>query len=112
MAAHLKTGLEQVVASWQKAKEGELTEEHLRLVLWGAINISCWTEDDPEDYCFGGAWGHIRDWLNGKISDWVFEQLLFDDLARATAQWERLGQPANREEWLIAKYPELAEAGE
>lgn len=96
MAAHLKTGLEEIARHIEAG-----TIEQFKPHLATACNLSCFTEDDYD------TWTHIWKFVQGEIEQFDFEQFMYDDLARATELWEKLGKPATREEWFRAKYPEL-----
>lgn len=94
MAAHLKTGIEQVLE--QIEREGET--DYLKQTLEGAVKMSCWTEDDT------GVWYLLYDYVQEKIGIESLETQLRRNLERVTDMWDRLGKPDTREEWWRAKY--------
>lgn len=96
MAAHCKTGVEQILRS---IEEDSLNED----ILWGAVNLDCFTADDDD------LWHHIYDFLKtDKIGLDLeeFKNNLMEDLVRLTEKWNSLDRPDTREEWYRAEYRE------
>ena len=91
MAAHALTGVQQIL---EDIKQDRLNVSHLE----GAINFSCFTDDDIT------LWDHINRFVNGKLDLEEFVIHLHYDLVRLRAIHAELGQPSTREEWLSRKW--------
>jgi len=93
MAAHLKTGLEQTLASIEK---GNLS----KTVIRGTVDFDCWTSDDMMIAPSGqDVWGYLFSWVEGDLTTAELEPIIRHRLKAATKEWERLGKPETREEW-------------
>jgi hypothetical protein len=93
MAAHLKTGIEQIL---QYIEEGKI--EWARDQLVTATEISCFTEDNHE------LWTVTFDFTQGKIDENELKTDLEKLLIEVTEEWGLLQEPNTREEWHKAKY--------
>jgi len=99
MAAHVLTGLKQVVkrcrelAKVPSSIQYEKEVEHYRKGLVSAFQLSCWTED-----LFPGTWAGF---LNFVEFGTVEEIRRFADILipKASKKHKELGHPATREEW-------------
>ena len=95
MAAHVYTGLQQVIEDVSAGRDIVAQVE-------AALNLSSWTEDlDLDDYdTFATA---IKmDW--GLATNEVLMGIAMALLKKYRAIWLDLGQPGCREEWYEAKY--------
>lgn len=101
MAAHIKTGLEQVIADIDR---DTLNKD----VIEAACNLDCWTADIINCDYQDTPWNNLRKWIDGDIDIKELKDRLERALFQANIEWVELGQPKTREEWYRAKYPKMA----
>ena len=106
MAAHILTGLKQVIQG--------LEDESMSLsTIKAATDFDCWTADDfkadiPSDYlpyedmpsC--NVWYLLNDFVLEKLDRETLKTRLLDQLPRIEAEWKAMGFPRMREEWYKA----------
>jgi hypothetical protein len=96
MAAHVKTGVEQILAGL------DTPNPVTKSIIEGAVNLSCFTEDDFN------VWNYLYTYVHSTVpqgeADALLKSQLTAALRRLDIEWLTLGRPATREAWLEAKY--------
>jgi len=102
MAAHVKTGIEQVIKDIGRIQDGTANSRWFNGMIAGAVNVSCWTEDSND------VWHTLYGYTGGKITLDELEAKLKELQPSIIKEWENLGKPKTREEWYAKKYPRNA----
>lgn len=99
MAAHLKNGIQDLLERIQKVRVNLMSSQVFELEIKGLVSLVSFATDNWDVY------KTIHSYHHGQISLWELEQHLHDILNRVVIpEWEELGCPQNREEWLGRKW--------
>lgn len=94
MAAHAKTGINQIIDSVER--------NALDIgIIQGCVNLSCFTEDNDE------LWQALYEFVNNSDMPGALDDLYHKLVVlrvEIEQEWSMLGMPTTREEWLEAKY--------
>ncbi len=93
MAAHLKTGIEQILEEIEREERGGKPVD--KASIFAATQIATFTEDDWD------TWSHLHEFAKegSTVSLAELKEKLEADLYRANILWVKYGLPKSREAW-------------